>query len=79
MALLLATGCAATGADEQQRSASQNGYVGGSQSLTRVPPEDRSVAPVAAGRELGRSTSLSTGEYRGKVVVLNVWASWGVP
>ncbi|HET9873620.1 MAG TPA: TlpA disulfide reductase family protein [Propionibacteriaceae bacterium] len=79
LALVLVAGCSATGADEQQRSAAQTGYVGGSASLTRVPAKERRVAPQAAGVELGKTTQISTAQFGGKVVVLNVWGSWCSP
>jgi thiol-disulfide isomerase/thioredoxin len=77
--LLLAGACSATGADEQQRAGGPNGYVGGSKSLTRVPPHERKMAPEATGVELGKATKISTGQYDGKVVVMNVWGSWCSP
>ncbi|WP_406439188.1 TlpA family protein disulfide reductase [Streptomyces sp. NBC_00631] len=46
--------------------------------LTRVPAADRKTAPDLAGSSLdGKAVSLAG--YRGKVVVLNVWASWCGP
>ncbi|MEU0006628.1 TlpA disulfide reductase family protein [Streptomyces sp. NPDC006314] len=46
--------------------------------LTRVPAADRRAAPDLAGTTLdGKPVRLS--DYRGKVVVLNMWASWCGP
>ncbi|MFG2356746.1 redoxin domain-containing protein [Streptomyces sp. NPDC048521] len=46
--------------------------------LTRVPAADRRAAPDLTGRTLdGKPVRLS--DYRGKVVVLNMWASWCGP
>ena len=40
-------------------------------------PAPKSVAPIGFVDEQGRTRSL--GDFRGKVVVLNVWATWCVP
>lgn len=74
---LLVSACTTSGA---QPTSSGNGYVGaGSASLTQVPPASRTKAPVAAGPELASGRTLSTADYQGKVVVLNVWGSWCAP
>jgi thiol-disulfide isomerase/thioredoxin len=79
LTLLLVAGCSATGADEPTRNAGQDGYVGGQNVLTRVPPGQRKPAPVASGIALGSDRTVSTADFAGKVVVLNVWGSWCAP
>jgi thiol-disulfide isomerase/thioredoxin len=70
--------CTTTGADEPTRSAGQEGYVGVERNLTRVALADRKpLAPVAGTSLDGKP--LSTGDYRGQVVVVNVWGSWCAP
>ena len=77
-AVLLA-GCSATGADEPTRGTGQQGYVGSDGALTRIDPDKRTPAPVLQGTLLGSDKTVSTADYAGKVVVLNVWGSWCGP
>ena len=49
--------------------------VEGERGLTRVPVGDREPAPVASGEDLD-GEPLSTEDFPGKVIVLNVWGSW---
>lgn len=56
------------------------GGTGGRTTVTYDPPESRGVLPAVSGDSLlepGRP--LSTDDFRGQVVVINVWGSWCGP
>jgi thiol-disulfide isomerase/thioredoxin len=77
--ILMITGCSTTTADEPTRSGGQNGYVGVQPQLTQIPPADRKPAPTVSGPELGTDKTISTADYAGQVIVINVWGSWCAP
>jgi thiol-disulfide isomerase/thioredoxin len=78
-AMLMLAACTSTGADEQTRSAGQVGYPQVQGNLTRVPPGQRKELPAVSGPALDDRKPISTQDYRGKVVVINVWGSWCPP
>jgi thiol-disulfide isomerase/thioredoxin len=78
-ATLILASCARTGADEQTRSAGQVGYPTVPRNLTRIPPDQRRELPIVSGPALGRNQTISSQDYRGRVVVINVWGSWCPP
>jgi thiol-disulfide isomerase/thioredoxin len=58
--------------------AAGSGLVQSDPGVTRIDPADRRPAPVAEGTDL-EGQPLSSADFGGKVVVLNVWGSWCAP
>jgi thiol-disulfide isomerase/thioredoxin len=75
----LVAGCSTTGADEPTRGAGQDGYPQSRSNLTRIAPDRRKLLPPISGQVLGAGRTLSSADYPGKVVVINVWGSWCAP
>ncbi|MFD2083011.1 TlpA disulfide reductase family protein [Actinopolymorpha cephalotaxi] len=72
------TGGGGEGGDGSRSTNATTRFVSGSGTVTTMPPGERKQAPAVAGATLdGRRVSLA--DYRGKVVVLNVWGSWCAP
>jgi len=75
LALVLALGVSACSSASGEAG---SGFVSGDGSLAVVAAEDRLPAPDVSGTTLtGEPLRLS--DFRGDVVVLNVWASWCAP
>jgi thiol-disulfide isomerase/thioredoxin len=79
LGVLTLTACTATSADEPSRGAGQVGYPQSERNLTRIAPEQRQPLPEISGPALGAEKVLSSHDYPGKVVVVNVWGSWCAP
>lgn len=53
-------------------------FVGGSGEISRAAKADRRPAPAITGEAVD-GKQLNLADYKGKVVVLNVWGSWCAP
>lgn len=76
VALLTALALTACGSSGSQQSNSR--YISGDGSVVVVPINERVAAPDITGETLdGKPFNLA--DYKGKVVPLNIWASWCAP
>lgn len=75
-ALALAlSACSSSGSSS---GGSGTNFVGGSGEISRVAKGDRLAAPAISGESVD-GKQLNLADYKGKVVVLNVWGSWCDP
>lgn len=70
--VLIASGCS------PDTTAAENGFTGGDGSYAHIPVGERTRAPELAGTSLD-GKPLSTADYPGTILVLNVWGSWCAP
>lgn len=68
---MVLTGCSADPATDA-------GFVSGDGSVTILDPDTRTQAPEVSGVDLD-GNPLSTADFPGEIIVLNVWASWCAP
>ncbi len=74
--VLLSGGCTGDGG-----GTNSDGFIGfeeGNGSVLILPPDQREPAPELAGTTLD-GDELSTADFAGQVIVLNVWGSWCAP
>lgn len=76
LGIFLLAGC---GSDPSETAAGDgSGFVGGDGSIVIIDPDDRVAAPALTGATLD-GADFTLADYRGDIVVLNVWASWCAP
>ncbi|WP_031511340.1 TlpA family protein disulfide reductase [Streptomyces megasporus] len=73
LAVLAAVGCA-----PQSEDAPSGGEAADRRQLLHIPAADRQAAPDVRGETL-TGEELALADFRGKIVVLNVWGSWCAP
>lgn len=74
--MLVLAGCGAGGS--RNAGGGDTNFVAGTGQVTRVAAADRKPVPEISG-ETVNGGRLALSDYRGKVVVLNVWGSWCAP
>ncbi|OEV03348.1 TlpA family protein disulfide reductase [Streptomyces oceani] len=72
---LVLSGC---GDDQLGSSSGDTQFVQGTGQVTKVPKGKRQAAPDISGETVD-GDKLKLSDYRGEVVVLNVWGSWCAP
>jgi thiol-disulfide isomerase/thioredoxin len=78
LSAVLTAGLVAGCASSEVGSSGDQGYVAGKGVITTLAAADRKAPGTVEGRTIdGEQVSLA--DYRGKVVVVNVWGSWCAP
>lgn len=78
LAAVALAGCGSQSTAGERVEGNDSGFVAGDGSITLVDASERIPAPDLVGETLDGETLRLT-DYRGSVVVLNVWASWCAP
>ncbi|MER6626151.1 TlpA disulfide reductase family protein [Streptomyces sp. NPDC000931] len=75
-AVLVLSGCA--GGTEIETGGEEDRFISGDGSATEFEPGERAAAPEVTGTTF-EGDELSLSEYEGRILVVNVWASWCGP
>lgn len=78
---LTALVCLVSACSDGTGGAAEDGSIGfevGNGSVLVLPPDERTAAPELAGTTLD-GDPLSTADFPGQILVLNVWGSWCAP
>ncbi len=81
LAALAALALVVSGCSSETGDSNQGGAIGfelGDGSVLVVPGDERSTAPELSGESLD-GEPLTTADYAGSIIVLNVWGSWCAP
>lgn len=76
--LLVVTLAVLAGCSGRGTEGSTGGYVSGSRFVSLVPVDEREQAPVLEGEDL-EGEAISSADFAGKTLVVNVWGSWCPP